>query len=319
MMTGPAAWLRALNLRFDVINIRMPARKIKEKPNVSIIGAGRLGTALAVGLAHHGYPIRSLVARQLKNARKAAALLNSKFDAQVETKVCTYAATQIGLLPQADLFLISTPDDQIASVAGKLSVLNYNPRPTALHTSGALSSEVLAPLRAKGWSTGSVHPLLSVSDSHAAISGAFWSVEGDAAAVRLAKTLVRDLGGTSFSIRTADKPLYHAAAVMTSGNVTALFDVALEMLVECGLTRQTARRILQPLLASTVHNLETKDPAAALTGTFSRGDIETVKRHLSALKRHKLGEALELYCKLGRRSIKLTKKRAGITRILDGC
>jgi predicted short-subunit dehydrogenase-like oxidoreductase (DUF2520 family) len=130
---------------------------------------------------------------------------------------------------------------------------------------------------------------------------------------------VQDLGGTSFSIPTAEKPLYHAAAVMTSGSVTALFDVALEMLVACGLTRKTARRVLQPLLTSTVHNLETKDPAAALTGTFSRGDVETVKRHLAALKQHKLADALDLYCRLGKRSLKLAKKQTGITRILDEC
>ena len=308
MMTGSAAWLRASNLRFDVINIRMPARKIKEKPTVSIIGAGRLGTALAVGLEAKGYSIRSLVARRSQSARKAARLLNGKAE--------TYAANQIAMLPQADLFLITVPDDQIANVAAQLIRLQFDHEPAVLHTSGALSSEVLSLLRAKGWSTGSVHPLISVSDSHASIEGAFWSVEGDARAVRLAKTLVRDLNGTSFSIRTADKPLYHAAAVMTSGNVTALFDVALEMLVECGLTRQTARRVLQPLLASTVHNLETKDPAAALTGTFSRGDIETVKRHLSALKDHKLADALKLYGLLGARSLKLTKKRPQITQIL---
>jgi predicted short-subunit dehydrogenase-like oxidoreductase (DUF2520 family) len=300
-----------LDLRFDVINIRMPAPKRKEKPNVSIIGAGRLGTALARALSRHGYPIRSLVARQTKNARKAAALLDGKVE--------TYVAKQIASLPQAELFLISTPDDQIATVAAQLGSLNYDAKPTALHTSGALSSDALAPLRAKGWSTGSVHPLISVSGPNDSIEGAFWSVEGDARAVRVAKMLVRDLGGTSFSIRSADKPLYHAAAVMTSGNVTALFDVALEMLVECGLTRKTARRILQPLLVSTVHNLEAKDPAQALTGTFSRGDVETVKRHLASLREHKLAEALELYCRLGKRSLKMTKKQTRITEILDGC
>lgn len=289
----------------------MPAKKRKEKPEVSIIGTGRLGTTLAVALEAKGYAIRSLVARHVRSARRAAALLDDK--------PAIYAANQIGSLPQADLVLISTPDDQIATVATQLATLNYDSKPTVLHTSGALSSEVLAPLRAKGWSTGSVHPLISVSDAKDSIEGAFWSVEGDARAVRLGKALVRDLGGTSFSIRTADKPLYHAAAVMTSGNVTALFDVALEMLVECGLTRETARRILQPLLVSTVHNLETKDPAQALTGTFSRGDVETVKRHLASLKDHELADALKLYCLLGRRSLKLTRKGTGITRILDGC
>jgi predicted short-subunit dehydrogenase-like oxidoreductase (DUF2520 family) len=132
----------------------------------------------------------------------------------------------------------------------------------------------------------------------------------------MGKTIVRDLGGQSFSIRSKDKPLYHAAAVMVSGNVVALFDVALEMLMHCGLSRKTARNILTPLIVSTVRSLETKDPAQALTGTFSRGDVETVKRHLAALKDKKPAGALELYRLLGRRSLKLTGKHPQITEIL---
>lgn len=287
----------------------MPDRKRKRKPTVSIIGAGRLGTALATALSAKGYAIRSLVARRSRNARKAATLFGGEVNA--------IPAAQIRSLPQADLFLICVPDDQIAGVALELSNLSFARPPIALHTSGALSSDLLAPLRKKGWHTGSLHPLISVSDARDSIRGAFWGVEGDPRAMRMAKAIVRDLEGESFSIRSAEKPLYHAAAVMTSGSVTALFDVALEMLVECGLTRRTARRILQPLLASTVQNLETKDPAQALTGTFSRGDVETVKRHLAALKKSGLTEALELYRLLGRRSLKMTKKHSRITRILS--
>ncbi|HEV2836641.1 MAG TPA: Rossmann-like and DUF2520 domain-containing protein [Pyrinomonadaceae bacterium] len=289
----------------------MPDRKRKEKPQVSIIGAGRLGTTLAVALESKGYSIGSLVARRAQRARRAAALLERKAEA--------LGANQIGSLAPSDLFLITVPDDQIAGVAAQLGTLNFDSKPTAVHTSGALSSEVLSPLRAKGWSTGSVHPLISVSSPQTSLEGAFWCVEGDRRAVQVSKTIVRDLGGESFSIRSAEKPLYHAAAVMASGHVVALFDVALEMLVQCGLTRKTARRILHPLLASSVRNLETQDTSQALTGTFSRGDVETVKRHLAALKGHKLADALELYCKLGKRSLKVTRKGTRITRILDGC
>lgn len=292
----------------------MPDAKRKEKSEVSIIGAGRLGTTLAVALARSGYPIRSLVARRVQSARTAADLLNA--DVQV------LAAKQLGALRSANLFLITVPDDQIPQVARELSDVGFNAdrkKMTALHTSGALSSDVLAPLREKGWHTGSIHPLMSVSGTHdgeASLRGAFWSVEGDRSALRSAKAIVHELGGKSFSIRPEDKPLYHAAAVMVSGNVTALFDVALEMLGKCGLDRKTARSILVPLIASTVRNLETKDPAHALTGTFSRGDLETVKRHVAALKNNKLAEALELYRLLGQRSLNLGKKQPQITRIL---
>lgn len=290
----------------------MPDSKRKEKPEVSIIGAGRLGTTLAVALDAKGYSIRSLVARRPASARKAASFLDGD--------VQSLAVKQLDLLRPADLFLITTPDDQIATVAAQLARLEVAKRtPAALHTSGALSAEALAPLRDRGWHTGSIHPLISVSDAPkdiATLEGAFWSVEGDKAALRIGKAIVRDLGGKSFSIRSEDKPLYHAAAVMSAGNVVALFDVAIEMLVQCGLKRSEAQRILLPLIASTVRNLETKDPVDALTGTFARGDVETVKLHLASLKRHKLADALDLYRLLGKRSLKLTKNHQHITQIL---
>ena len=211
-----------------------------------------------------------------------------------------------------ELLIIATPDDQIASVAKTLAKLDWNEgrASTVLHTSGALSSAVLAPLRETGWSTGSLHPLVSVSEPKAGASllrGAFWCVEGEKRAVRLARNIVRDLDGKSFSIASENKPLYHAAAVMVSGNVTALFDVALEMLADCGLTRRQARSALLPLLASAVRNLEKLDPSSALTGTFARGDIETVKRHLEVLKNNP--SALEIYRLLGLRSLALSGPR----------
>jgi len=286
----------------------MPDTKRKQKPVVSIIGSGRLGTALAVALEREGYSIQSLVARRVQKARKSATLLDAK--PQV------LAAKQLLSVRPADLFLITVPDDQTAGVATQLSRLKTDRQVAVLHTSGALSSAVLAPLRERGWHTGSVHPLISVSDKNATLDGAFWSVEGDPRALRMGKAMVRDLGGHSFSIRSEDKPLYHAAAVMVSGNVVALFDVGLDMLMQCGLSRKQARNVLTPLIASTVRSLQTKDPAQALTGTFSRGDVETVKRHLAALKRSDLADALELYRLLGQRSLKVTGKHPQITQIL---
>jgi predicted short-subunit dehydrogenase-like oxidoreductase (DUF2520 family) len=215
-------------------------------------------------------------------------------------------------LPAPELLLLATPDDQIPRVAQTLAKLDWDaPRSsTVLHTSGALSSSVLSPLRESDWSAGSLHPLASISEPKAGaklLRGAFWCVEGDKRAVRLGKAIVRDLDGKSFSINSEDKPLYHAAAVMVSGNVTALFDVALDMLAACGLTRREAQNALLPLLSSAVRNLEELDPARALTGTFARGDVETVKRHLASLEKNKA--ALDLYRLLGRRSLDLAAAR----------
>ncbi len=178
-----------------------------------------------------------------------------------------------------------------------------------MHTSGALSSAVLIPLQKGGFAVGSLHPLVSISD---ALSGAEWltraffSLEGDTAAIHLGKQIVRDLGGQSFTIDSDVKPLYHAAALMASPSMTALFDVAVEMLGRCGLKPGRARQILLPLVKSTLDNLVTRDPGRALTGTFKRGDITTVKKHLAAIETAKLRDALEAYVLLGRRSLSLS-------------
>ena len=82
------------------------------------------------------------------------------------------------------------------------------------------------------------------------------------------------------------------------------------------MTVETSGAILLPLIGSTVRSLQAKDPAQALTGTFSRGDLETVKRHIAALKKSELADALGLYRLLGQRSLTLGKDHPQITQIL---
>jgi predicted short-subunit dehydrogenase-like oxidoreductase (DUF2520 family) len=180
-----------------------------------------------------------------------------------------------------------------------------------LHTSGALSSAVLAPLADRGFAVGSLHPLSAVSDPQKGtqpLQGAFWSVEGDRRAGNAARRIVADLGGESFSIAADKKPLYHAAAVMVSGHTVALFDMAIEMLERSGLSAQRARQVLLPLVESNARNLATVDVVKALTGSFARADLATIQRHLRAISSSKFKDALEVYRLLGKRSLKLANR-----------
>lgn len=280
------------------------------KPTVSIVGAGRLGTALARALFMRGYTIEAVVCQTLPHAARAAKLTGAR--------PRFLASTQLDELPSSDILLITTPDDAINETAAQLAAtiesgtMNRKSRRarTALHASGALSSAVLESLRDKGFATGSLHPLVSVSDSvqgAKSLRSAFFCVEGDAVAVRVARGIVRALGAQSFSISADDKALYHAAAVMASGHMTALFDIATEMLARCGLTEKRARVVLLPLLKSTLENLYTTNAAQALTGTFARADTATVRRHLEALRSQKMRDALAAYVLLGERSLQLAK------------
>ncbi len=273
---------------------------------VAVIGAGRLGTALARALAAHGYHIKALVSRRISSARRARLFVDSTAD----TPPLALTFADFERLPSVDFIFITTLDDAIEETAVRLgAVLKAGRRQRiALHASGALSSDVINSLRACGCAVGSMHPLVSVSDpivGAEVLSGAFYCVEGDRAATTAARRLVRDLGGHSFSVKTRDKALYHAAAVMTSGHSVALFDAATELLVLCGLSETRARRVLMPLLGSTYKNLLLQKPSHALTGTFARGDVATVRRHLAALRSQNLSDTLAIYSLLGQHSLKL--------------
>jgi predicted short-subunit dehydrogenase-like oxidoreductase (DUF2520 family) len=279
--------------------------QIESKPTISIIGAGRLGTALALALASQGYLVEAVVARRLGHAQKARRILSGTGLA--------LSVGQLKALPASKLILITTPDDAIESVAQELakSQKGMPSGRTVLHTSGALSSEVLNPLMDIGFHTGSLHPLVSVSDPTAGaanLRGAFFCMEGKAAALRVARQIVQDLEGRGFLIQPGQKALYHAAAVMASGHMTALFDLAIEMLERCGLSEQRARKVLLPLVESAARNLAAMEPARALTGTFARGDVATVRRHLTAIEEQSLPEALAAYVLLGGRSLSLIKR-----------
>ncbi|HEU4596025.1 MAG TPA: Rossmann-like and DUF2520 domain-containing protein, partial [Pyrinomonadaceae bacterium] len=275
--------------------------------SVAVVGAGRLGTALALALASCGYELRAVVARRVAHARRAAALAGVPHALALDS-------AQLELLPPTRLLFITTPDDAVAETAARLAALS--PTPTrgrvVLHTSGALSSEVLAPLRERGFRVGSMHPLAPVSEPLSGaerLRGAFFCVEGERAATAAARRVVRDLGGQSFSVRATDKALYHAAAVMTSGHTVALFDTAARLLVRCGLAERRAREVLLPLLRGTLENLSARTPARALTGTFARADVETVRKHLAALVADGDSSALMLYALLGDASLRLAAQR----------
>jgi len=290
-----------------------------KQPSVAIIGAGRLGSALAVALSQSGYTIAALVTRRTRQARLSALPLNPR--------PLALDATGLNSLPDTDFIFITTPDDQIAEVAARLaqaltaggrsSSSNTHPprrrrQRIALHASGALTSDALAALGEYGFSVASLHPLVSVSDAESGarnLRGAFYCLEGEARALREARKMVRALNGQSFSVAARDKSLYHAAAVIASGHTIALFSLAATLLARCGLSEAHARRVLLPLLASTLANLKAHAPERALTGTFARADLTTVRKHLAALEDANVSDALAIYALLGERSLQLAARR----------
>ncbi len=286
---------------------------------ITIIGAGRLGLALGMAFQRSGHRTSIALTRTSRSAKNAARVLRTKTVALGRKPLDEIAEADQALLLESNVVIIATPDDSIQKVARQLAIIcesklqngtTDRSAPVFLHTSGALTSGVLESLAHLGCPTGSMHPLMSISgrpDEAPSFSGIHFSLEGHPTALRVGRRLVRDLGGDSFVIDRKSKPIYHAAALMASPNLTALIDIAVEMMTHCHLTPARARKILLPLIESTVTNLVSQDPPRALTGTFKRGDLDTVKVHLAAIASERLTDAMKAYEVLGRRSLKMSK------------
>jgi len=210
-------------------------------------------------------------------------------------------------LREMDVLLLAIPDDGIAETAAALAAQGrVGAGQVVLHLSGALSKEALVALAASGAALGSLHPLQTLSDPATAperLKGAVATVEGDPRAVEAASGLARDIGMVPVPIPSDQKPLYHAAAVFASNFLVALAGVAQRLFVSAGLPEAVARTALTSLMAGALENLRAAGPAEALTGPVARGDVDTIRRHLEALK----GQDAELYRVLSRAALDLAQ------------
>jgi predicted short-subunit dehydrogenase-like oxidoreductase (DUF2520 family) len=263
----------------------------RARPSVAIVGAGRVGQALGRLLAEAGYRIDAVACRTRRAAREAAGFVGAGRPISIRA---------LGRL-DADVALIATPDDAIRAVAERLAGAFTG---VALHTSGALGASELEGLRAGGARVGSMHPLQSFATPElgvARVAGSVFAIEGDREAVAVARRIARDVGGRPVRLRAGAKALYHAAAVLAAGHVTALLDMSVEAMRAAGLDEEEALAAVLPLTRGTLANVEAAGTAGALTGPFARGDEGTIARNRAAL------EALdpriaEVYDTLGARS-----------------
>jgi predicted short-subunit dehydrogenase-like oxidoreductase (DUF2520 family) len=130
-----------------------------------------------------------------------------------------------------------------------------------------------------------MHPLQTFSGIGVPpLEGKVFAIEGDTAAVRMARQIARALGAVPVHIDGAKKPLYHAAGALAAGNVLALMEAATRLMTAAGMKRREAMRALLPLTRQVLENFERLGPRAAWTGPLSRGDYGVVAAHMAAMK-----------------------------------
>jgi predicted short-subunit dehydrogenase-like oxidoreductase (DUF2520 family) len=286
------------------------------KPRVIVVGAGNFGSALALALRKAGYTIEGIMVRSI-TARSPGASLNraQKLAQEIGTSAVDFSSAK--KLP-AEIVWFAVPDTEIAGAARTLADKIDWKKKVALHSSGALTSDELAVLRMHGASVASVHPLMTFvrgalagksapsvdrlfakspllakparSGAPVPLAHVSFGIEGDALAVRAARRVVRDFNGHAYAIRKKDKAAYHAWATFISPLFTALLATAERVAHEAGVPAAEARRRMIPILQQTLDNYANLGAAAGFSGPIVRGDVDTVERHLRALRGVPLAE-----------------------------
>ncbi len=265
-------------------------RLMSRRPRIALVGAGNLAAALAVSLRSAGYLIEAVMARtravSLKKAQRLAAEVGARVVADAETVT-------------AKVIWFCVPDSQIRRAARALAgKIEWQGR-IALHSSGALTSDALEELRERGAAVASVHPLMTfVRDSRPPLAGVSFAIEGDAPALLVARQVVKDVGAVAYRIRKQDKAAYHAWGTFASPLLTSLLAVTEQVATTAGVSAKSARRRMLPLLRRTLENYSAFGASQGFSGPIVRGDVDTVKSHLRALR--KVRAAREVYVALAR-------------------
>jgi len=246
---------------------------------VSIIGAGRLGTALGRALSRIGYRIRALSCRTRLSAEESCRIIGEG------APLTDNRAAAEG----SSMVFLTVPDDTIPQVAEELASGGRDWRGvTCLHCSGLLSSLALKPLAQRGALCASLHPMQSFASKEAApgsFSGIFMGLEGDPRAQKKARAIAEGLGSRPFTIAAEDKPLYHAACSVASNLIVPLLHHAGLLLRKTGIPQDDRLEALLPLVQGTLQNVKKFDAGGALTGPLARGDEISIRLHMEALSK----------------------------------
>jgi len=251
----------------------------KTKPRIAIVGAGNLGTVLALALHAAGFRITEIISRDLPPSRRRAQSLAKK----VKARATTFKNPEL----TADLVWFCVPDRAIYGQARELAQTHsdWKGRVT-VHSSGALDHRELDALRRKGAGTASAHPLMTfVPGVQPSLKGVGFAVEGDVEAVRVVRLVVERLGAESFAIERRHKAAYHAWGTFASPMLIALLALTERVAQASGVKPAAVRRRMLPILRQTLENYGKHGAAGAFSGPLIRGDAETVRKHQRVVKR----------------------------------
>lgn len=279
-----------------------------KKKKITILGVGKVGSALAWELSSAGYKVKYLIGRD-------EALLNKLSKRIKGCKVSSLITTDI--LQRSDIVFITVKDSQIPDTIEEIRLTGADIEGKMfIHTSGSLSSSVLSLLKRRKANTGSFHPIQTfnkVSTKRGKLlSGIYFGIEGDEETKKFLRKAAKKLGSGVVEMQSARKPLYHLASVMASNFLVTNINLISGVLNKAGIKDVNAYDVYKGIISQTLKNIEKSGQVDALTGPVDRNDMETISSHIEYIKKH-LPEMETFYKEASKMTSKVAKEKGSLT------
>ena len=270
-----------------------------EPINVSIIGAGRVGSTIAYVLkkSKNENIILGCIGSRTKDSLDSAKRLLGP-----ESNDIIFTTDLIECAGAADCLLLATPDDSIEKVTvGIFSKIKKYHQKYVIHFSGSKSLKVLQKAKEAGALTGCMHPVksfASVKEAVKTIKGTVFGITyNDSKVKELMSAFIEIMEGSFIEVADQKKPIYHAACCVASNYLVALMDYAADLNRAIGIKPQDSVRALMGLVGGTVDNIKKMGTKKSLTGPIARGDVGTIEEHLENFKENDIDQ--EIYRTMG--------------------
>jgi predicted short-subunit dehydrogenase-like oxidoreductase (DUF2520 family) len=270
-----------------------------EIDSFSIIGAGRMGSALAAIGIRVGLRMITVVDIDQEKATR----IRNRYGGMSAVNDVSEMNTA------ADIIFIAVPDDTIQRVASALTRLNGGCKARCVvHTSGLQTAEALSTLRQQKVLTGSFHPCYSFHEAFDdPLHGITIAIEGDPELLPLLERLAERMGANPVRVHPENKPLYHAVCTLASGGLIAWLSILSDLMGR--IADHGGLDWILPLIKGTLKHAEEVGVQNALTGPVVRGDLGTIQHHIEILEKD-ASDVLPLYLDLTRRSMHIASEKA---------
>lgn len=253
---------------------------------IGLIGAGKVGCALASGLAADGHQVVATTGGSDSTLARLEARLPG---------VPVASANEVA--DSASLIIVAVPDDSLKRVVENTT---WKPGQIVWHVAGRYGVDILAPAARAGAMCLAMHPALAFtgwSQDLTRLRGATFTVTCDPVVLPLAQALGQSFGAQVIPLAAADRPLYHAALCHSGNHLVTVVAQAADMLATAGVTEPY--KLLTAIVESAVGNV-LSEGEAALTGPVARGDINTIQGHLERLHQQTSDDIISTYETLAR-------------------